>query len=90
MAINESLSDKAVSTVAAIIEAEKLLRETNDYGEATGYCAELDQLQNDAAAHLGTLRARAYMLKRRFALAQDDKERASASAQRDLGRKSDA
>lgn len=74
---HESLSDKAVSTVAAIIDADTLLRGTNDYGDSTGYCVELDQIQKDALAHLGTLRARAYALKRRFKLTQAEKERAA-------------
>ena len=78
--MHESMSDKAVSTVASILELESLLRGTNDYGEATGYCEELDQLQNNALAQLGVLRARAYMLKRRFKLAQAEKDRAAVGA----------
>jgi hypothetical protein len=80
MAQHESLSDRAVSMAAAIMEAETLLRQVNDYGEGTGYCAELDQLQNDALAQLGALRARAYGIKRRFTLAQAEKERAAVGA----------
>ena len=77
---HESLSDKAVSAVAAIMGADVLLRGTNDYGDSTGYCVELDQIQNDALAQLGTLRARAYTLKRRFNLAQAEKERVAVGA----------
>lgn len=74
---HESLSDKAISTVAAIIEVHDVLRGTNDYGDSTGYCSDLDQLQNDALNQLGALRARAYALKRRFSLEQAEKQRAA-------------
>ena len=71
--------------MAAIMDVDMLLRRTNDYGDSTGYCEELDHIQNDALAQLGTLRARAYTLKRRFSLTQADKGReAAVDAARDL------
>jgi hypothetical protein len=70
MANNESLSDKAVSLVALIGELESLLQGTNDWGDSTGYCSELSQIQNDASEQIGMLRSRVYNLKRRFILAE--------------------
>jgi len=63
---HESLADKAVSTVAAIAELERLLAEVNDFGDPTGYSQELMDIGEDAHAFLGTLRRRAHTLKRRF------------------------
>lgn len=63
---HESLADKAVSTVAAIDAIEVMLEGVNDYGDATGYCQEHADLVEDAHAFLGTLRRRAYTLRKRF------------------------
>ncbi len=62
----ESLAEKAVSTVAAIADLKRMLADVNDYGEPTGYCQECHDLENDAGEFLGTLRRRAFTLKRRF------------------------
>ena len=66
MAERESLADKAVSTVAAISEIERLLHGTNDFGDATGFCEEYQTLSDDASDALRMLRRRAYILKKRF------------------------
>lgn len=62
----ESLADRAVSMVAIIEEVGLMLSGINDIGEASGFCAEHDDIVNDAHAVLGMLRKRAYTLKRRF------------------------
>ncbi len=62
---NESLSDKAVSALALLKEVERALEGINDYGEATGFCDEQEQLVNDFHAALGSLLCRASRLKQR-------------------------
>jgi len=66
MSRNESLADKAVSMVALVEEVTLMLSGTNDIGDASGFCAEHDDIVNDTHAILGMLRKRAYTLKRRF------------------------
>ena len=63
---HESLADKAISTLAAIADLERMLADVNDFGDPTGYCQEHMDIAEDAHAFLGTLRRRAYTLKRRF------------------------
>lgn len=63
-----SLADRAVSLCALIAENEQMLDKVNDYGDPTGFCAEHDQIVNDAHNLIGMLSARAYTLKRRFSL----------------------
>ncbi len=64
--VTESLCDRAITAVAAILELTQALRSENDYGKATGFCAELDRIEDDAMAQLQRLRARAGALKRRI------------------------
>lgn len=59
---DESLSDKAMRAVAMIDAIEKQMKGVNDYGEATGFCDEEEQLVNDFHAMLGSIRARASRL----------------------------
>lgn len=76
MAERESLADKAVRVVAAVTALKVTLQGVNDYGDATGYCQEHEQIWNDLDAQLGMLGARAYRLQRRYERAQMDKEQA--------------
>jgi hypothetical protein len=64
--MNESLNNKAVSTLAVFISVKQRMNGVNDYGEATGFCAENDQLVQDFDAALGSLRARASQLNGRL------------------------
>jgi hypothetical protein len=59
---NESLNDKAVSALAMMKEVERALEGVNDYGEATGFRDDHDQLVNDFHSVLGMMRSRASRL----------------------------
>jgi hypothetical protein len=59
---NESLNDKAVSALALMKDVESALEGVNDYGEATGFRDDHDQLVNDFHSVLGMMRARASRL----------------------------
>ena len=72
MSERESLADKAVAAVAAVAALETMLGDVNDYGEATGYRYESDQICNDLHAQLGMIRARATWLRHRYERAQRD------------------
>lgn len=63
---DKSLSDKAVRVAVLIEEVESLLSNTNDYGEATGFCSEFDRIYEDASNLLGSLSVRASSLRTRF------------------------
>ena len=71
--VSESLSDRAVSTVARILELDVLLRHVIDYGSADGFCAEKDQIENDAMQQLLMLRSRANALNYRIQKKQEDR-----------------
>jgi hypothetical protein len=80
MANHETLADRAVSMAGAIAHLEEMLKGVNDYGDSTAYCAEADQIANDAHAQLGMLRSRAYALKRRWMLAEAEKSATAGAA----------
>ena len=62
---DETLNDRAISTMMEIQKAREAIQPFNDYGDATGFCDEHDQLHNDAWAILGSIRARASRLQLR-------------------------
>lgn len=66
--MSESLNDVAVGTLALVDWFKEGLRGINDFGEVTGLQDEYEQIVNDAHALLGTLRSRAFKLKRRVGL----------------------
>lgn len=59
---DESLNDKAMRALAAIDSINRQMADVNDYGDATGFCEDHDQLVNDFHAMLGSIRARASRL----------------------------
>jgi hypothetical protein len=62
----ESLSEKAVRAIAMVNQIEQAMQGVNDYGEATGFCDEQEQLVNDFHAALGSIRGRASRLATRL------------------------
>ena len=62
---DETLNDRAISTMMEIQKSKDAIRQYNDYGDTTGFRDEYDQLHNDAWAILGSLRARASRLQLR-------------------------
>lgn len=59
----ESLSDLAVATIAIINDINREFGAINDYGAATRFCEDLDQIENDLRAELGSIRQRAARLR---------------------------
>ena len=64
--MSESLNDKTLSMLLQIKKLDDALLGVNDYGEATGFLAESDQITNDAFSQVGMLRARAANLIQRL------------------------
>ena len=59
---DESIHERAISTMMELQKAKEAIQPYNDYGDATGFRDEYDQLHNDAWAALGSIRTRAYRL----------------------------
>lgn len=64
--MQESLNDKAVSTLSMARDVARLMEGVNDYTGDTGFCDEHDQIINDFHSHLGSIRARLSRLQRRL------------------------
>ncbi len=73
----ESLNDRAVVMLMALQEAARHSKEFNDYGEATGFCDEREQLQADAVAAVNSIWARSLKLTARIKAHKKAKEIAS-------------
>lgn len=66
-AIDMCLTDQAKSTLAAIARLDKLLGDTSDFGEGTGFCMEFVELVVDTHTQLEELQQRAGAIGQRFA-----------------------
>lgn len=63
---NESINDKAVSTLAMVKDVDRAMDGVNDYSQETGFRDEHDQIVNDFHYALGSIRSRMSKLMRRL------------------------
>lgn len=64
--MQESLNDKAISTLTMAKRVYQIMEGVNDYTKGTGFCDEHEQIINDFHSHLGSIRARLSRLERRL------------------------
>ncbi len=64
--MSQPINDRAIELLIDLAKTVSAAEGINDFGEATGFCDELDQLTNDTFHSFVSLRSRAHKLRRRI------------------------
>ena len=57
---NPSVNDEAISALCWLLKAETTSHDINDYGDATGIRASIEQLRKDVSAAFNSIERRAW------------------------------